>query len=117
MFFVLSIFTISAYSLEVTKTEWTKSMSTALPTYFCQPNQYFRQCFNVSAEVCEETALSATRVCIRNNFDKIPEIIIQPKDGRQWGNVIGTCAGKAYGTVLIKQFKNTEKCKNVNNWK
>ena len=110
------ILPISAQALEVSKSEWIKGMSTVLPTAFCNSNQYFRQCFSVTAEECEETAASATRICLSKNDENIPDILVQPKDGTLWGTVIGKCAGEAYEITLIKKRLNNEKCNDISNW-
>lgn len=107
---------LSSNAVEVSKTDWYNSMSTALPTAFCNSNQYFRQCFSVSAQECEETAASATRVCLNKNDNDIPSILVQPKDGTHWGTVIGRCTGEAYEITLAKKRINNAKCNNVSNW-
>ncbi len=103
-------------AVEVSKSDWYNAMSTALPTAFCNSGQYFRKCFSVSAQECEETAASATRVCLNKNDNDIPDILVQPKDGTHWGTVIGTCAGEAYEITLTKKRISSEKCNDVSNW-
>lgn len=107
---------LTANAVEVSKSDWYNGMSTALPTAFCNSSQYFRQCFSVSAQECEETAASATRVCLNKNDKNIPSILVQPKDGTHWGTVIGKCAGEAYEITLIKKRINNAKCNNISNW-
>ncbi|MDH5571393.1 MAG: hypothetical protein OEY89_06480 [Gammaproteobacteria bacterium] len=103
----ITILSSPIQAIEVTKNDWVAAMETALPTAFCNSAQYFRQCFNVTAQECEETASSATRICLNKNKNKIPEILQQPKDGTHWGTVIGACAGEAYEIALIiKRIKN-----------
>ena len=91
-------------------------MKTALPAAFCNSSMYFRQCFKVTAEECEETAASATRICLKENDHNIPNALIQPKDGTHWGTVIGTCAGEAYDISLMKRKINSDKCNDASNW-
>jgi hypothetical protein len=114
--FVLLI-TTSANSAEVSKDAWINSMSTALPTAFCQADQYFRHCFDVSQTECEETAMSATRVCLQKYQDKIPGTLTQPKDGTYWGRIIGSCAGEAYEITLRKKRISNQRCNDPNSWK
>ena len=102
---------------EVSKEAWIDSMSTALPTAFCQPDQYFRQCFDVSQTECEETAMSATRVCLQKYKDKIPNTLTQPKDGAYWGRIVGSCAGEAYEMTLLKKRISNKRCNDLNNWR
>ena len=115
-FFCLITLTSSVSSNEVTKDDWVNSMATVLPTVFCNSSQYFRQCFSITEQECEETAASTTRICINKSIDKIPEILKQPKDGTHWGTIIGSCAGKAFEMSLIKKLINSTKCKNPANW-
>ncbi len=117
--FVIFILLISAsaHSAEVSKEVWVDSMSTALPTLFCQANQYFRQCFDVSQVECEDTAMSATRVCLQKYKDQIPNTLVQPKDGTYWGRIVGKCAGEAYEITLRKKRISNQKCNDPNNWK
>jgi hypothetical protein len=101
---------------DVRKDVWINAMSTALPTAFCQSNQYFRQCFEVSQIACEETASSATRICLNKYRAEIPDVLNQPKDGTHWGSIIGKCAGEAYEMALLKKRINSEACNNIANW-
>ena len=103
----------------VLKKEWTDSMSTAVPAAFCQSNQYFRQCFNVTQIECEETAMSTTRICLKKNEDNIPDIFNQPEDCTYWGKIIGACAGESYELVLVLQKKkiSNQKCDNPDYWR
>jgi len=114
--FILLI-SASANSAEVSKEAWLNSMSTILPTAFCQANQYFRQCFDVSQTECEETAMSATRICLQKHKDEIPETLTQPNDGAYWGRIVGRCAGEAYAITLRKKRISDQKCNDPNNWK
>lgn len=115
LFLVLSV-PFSASAVEVSKADWLNAMSTALPTAFCQANGYFRQCFDITGEECEDTAASATRICLKKHNDSIPEILVQPEDGTRWGSLIGRCAGEAFDATLANKRKNTEQCNDVSNW-
>lgn len=101
---------------QISKQDWISAMSTVLPTAFCDANQYFRQCFKVTAQECEETAASATRICLNKNKDKIPAVLNQPQDGTHWGTIIGGCAGEAYEITLIKKRISNTKCNDPANW-
>ena len=101
---------------EVSKEVWMNAMSTALPTAFCQSQQYFRQCFEVTQIECEETASSAVRICLDKYKGKIPDVLNQPKDGNHWGTIIGTCAGEAYAIAFQKRQISTKECNNPANW-
>jgi hypothetical protein len=108
---------VGAGAATVAKQTWIDGMSTAIPTMFCTPNHYFRQCFSVTAAECEETSASAARVCLNKHKDEIPGVLQQPQDGQRLGTVIGQCAGSAYEVTLIKKRSNNPKCSDPNNWK
>jgi len=118
VYFYIFIVALSfpVHAAEVTKNDWLNAMATALPTAFCNPAQYFRQCFTVTAQVCEEVASSVTRVCLNKNEQDIPDKLIQPRDGIHWGTIIGVCAGRAYEASLIKKRIKNEKCDDRNRW-
>jgi len=107
----------SSYAAEVKKADWVEGMKTVVPTMFCAPAMYFRQCFSVSATECEETSASATRVCLDKHKSEIPEILVQPKDGSRLGMIIGQCAGTAYEISLKKKRISNAKCNDPNNWR
>lgn len=108
---------LGAGAAEVAKAVWMDSMSTALPTMFCGQSMYFRQCFNVTAPECEATAASATRVCLAKSQAQIPDVLVQPKDGTQWGTVVGQCAGEAYEITLVKKRISNARCNDPANWR
>ena len=100
----------------ITKSAWIEGMSTNLPAIFCQPNQYFRQCYRVSAQKCEEVAASTTRICLNKFSSQMPAIFNQRQQTENWGGTIGKCAGEAYATVLRKEFIDTAKCNDPQVW-
>jgi hypothetical protein len=116
IFIFISTFPFSVQAVEVSKADWLNAMTSALPTAFCSPKQYFRQCFTVTAQECEETAASATRICLNKSKEQIPNILVQPKDGTHWGTVVGGCAGEAYELALVTKRIESEKCSNPANW-
>jgi hypothetical protein len=107
----------TANGVEVPKETWVDAMSTALPAYFCKPDQYFRQCFTVTQVVCEDTAMSTTRICLKKYNDDFPDIFTQPKDGSEWGGKVGACAGEAYEITLKENRIDSKKCNDVENWR
>lgn len=115
---ILFLVSISTFvtAQEITKKQWVAGMKTALPAHFCQQAQYFRQCFEVTVEECEEVAASSTRICLRELNQQIPEVLVQPKDGTHWGGKVGQCAGTTYESVLKKKRISNSKCNNVSNW-
>jgi hypothetical protein len=113
---LISTFSLAAQGTEVSKAVWMKAMSTALPEAACKSDQYFRQCFDVTAKECEDTLASATRVCLDKYKDQIPDPLVQPRDGGRWGAAVGGCAGEAYEHTLMKKRVNSEKCNNPKYW-
>lgn len=106
-----------AYADQISKEAWIKYMSTALPTAFCQSNQYFRQCFNVTQAECVDTAFSATRSCLEQYKDEIPDILNQSGDGSHWGRIIRSCASESYELALHDKLIQNEKCSNPDYWR
>jgi hypothetical protein len=70
---------------------------------FFNTSQYFRQCFNVTATKCEETAASTTRIFLTQLDSQISELLHQPKDGTYCGSKVCAGAGSAYECALIKK--------------
>ncbi len=91
-------------------------MSTALPAKFCNPGNYYRQCFDVTMQECKKTAIAVATTCLKNNKKDIPNTLKQPKDGTLWGSVIGVCASRAYEASFMQERIRNEKCDNPNNW-
>ena len=107
---------LSANATEVNKSYWFNAMSTALPTAFCNSSQYFRHCFSVSAQDCEEAVASATRSCLNKNNKDIPDILVQPEDGAHWGAIIGKCIGDTYEITQKQKLINNVRCNDITNW-
>ncbi len=108
--------TATATAAETSKSYWFKGMSTALPTAFCNSNQYFRHCFSVSVQECKESVASATRICLNKNNKDIPDILVQPGDGAHWGAIIGECVGDTYTITQKQQHNSSAKCNDISNW-
>ncbi len=113
--FVL-LFSSFAASQEITKEQWIDRMSIALPTMFCQSGQYFRECFRVSQQQCEEVALSATRICLKDKASQMPASLTSTKDSANWGQIIGECAGTNYELTIIGKRIDSAQCNDITNW-
>ena len=107
---------VSAQESTISKQQWLTYMQEKLPAAFCEGKQYFRQCFRVAESECLRVASNATRVCLGSNQDKIPNVLVQPRDGSHWGGIVGECAGNAYEASLLEKRIDSEKCNDVKNW-
>jgi hypothetical protein len=96
---------------------WMGRMETALPTVFCKPESYFRQCFGLTAEQCEVAAASSVRVCLKKFKPRIPAVLVLPADGARWGTDVGTCAGESFEIAHLKQKKQSTKCNDPTAWR
>ncbi len=114
--FVFFFIPFSVNAVDINKSDWIKNMSAALPAVFCNSRQYFRQCFNISAQECKNTTASVTQVCISKNISHIPHILVQPEDGTYWGTIIGKCVAEAYQVTLAKKRIDNTKCNDQKNW-
>ncbi len=92
-------------------------MFATLPSAFCISGQFFRECFEVSQGECEQSASSAVGTCLQKYKDRIPKVLIQPRDGGHWGKIIDDCAVEAYEKNLQKKRIKNTKCNDPNNWR
>jgi hypothetical protein len=101
----------------VTKEEWVSGMGDILPAYFCKNGWYYRSCFDISAEECHSVVTEATKSCLRQYSPQIPETLEQPKDGKEWGNKIGTCVGTIIEGASREKRISSEQCDDITKWK
>lgn len=116
IFLTVLLMSAQVSAVEIAKSEWMDRMTTGLPAYFCQSDQYFRQCFEVSAEQCEEAMSSATRLCLAKYSDEIPEVLVQPDAGTSWGSVVGRCVGETYDVTNAQKRKMDAVCMDPSHW-
>lgn len=95
---------------------WLDTMSTVLPATFCQPTQYFRACFSVSAKACETAAAAATRVCVKRYRDSIPDPLGQA-EAEHHSRVLGACTGVAYEAIFASRRIPSKRCDDPQNWR
>jgi hypothetical protein len=100
----------------VSSQDWIEGMQDKLPAALCQEKQYFRQCFRITEKECLSVAENATRMCLAGKKNEIPPVLVQPNDGRNWGRIIGECAGDAFETALKNKRIDSDKCNDVKNW-
>lgn len=89
---------------------WMEGMVNTLPNFFCQDDQYFMQCFEVSLDECREVTSRQTRRCVGELGDQIPTVLNMPDDGRKWGTEVGRCAGIGYDLELVERKSTTPAC-------
>lgn len=112
----LASLSLPAFSAEVPRDEWANAVRSALPTKFCQPKHYYRQCFRVTAQECKGVAASATRTCLTKIKNDIPAIFTQPRDGTVWNSVLITCVTRAYESAFMQKHIDSKICNDPNNW-
>ncbi|OGQ04190.1 MAG: hypothetical protein A2W61_08080 [Deltaproteobacteria bacterium RIFCSPLOWO2_01_44_7] len=100
----------------LSKKEWGDAMKSGLPVLLCKRDEYFRDCFKISQEECEDIIASATRVCFKQIETQIPSKIVQPRDGEKWGRKIGECVGVSAETTLTDDKISNKKCNDPNAW-
>jgi len=91
-------------------------METMLPNYSCQVGQYFRECFDVTEQKCQNVMAESTKLCLDKTAGQIPELHNQPRDGTFWGSRVGACAGRDYEVKLQGSRISNARCNNPANW-
>ena len=108
---MLACLSASATSqVQVESEAWMAGMEESLPAYFCQSDQYFMQCFNVTQDECTSVTKQETRRCLDELAEQIPAVLEMPHEGRKWGTDVGRCAGSAYDRVMAEQRRNEPRC-------
>lgn len=95
---------------QVTAEAWTVGMMETLPDFFCQDDQYFMQCFEVTQSECQTVARQEAQRCLAEFADQLPARLTMPNDGREWGTEVGRCAGIGYDLQLAKRKLAAPRC-------
>lgn len=111
-----SLFSSQALAQQVDSKTWMANMTEVMPGLFCNANNYFRQCFEVSEAECLQVATEMTRHCLDQMAGQIPAMLKLPEEGRQWGSQVGSCAGVAYERQLMANRINSARCNDPGNW-
>ena len=77
------------------KSDWLKAVGKKLPTVLCKMEPFNKE----GTKMCLIYTKSFTRACIFYNYENIPDMLNQPKDGTKWGSILGTCVGKLYDSL------------------
>ena len=94
---------------DLTQEQWIAFMVRGFPSAFCGPDQFYRNCFEVSAEECTETVTSAAEDCLDEVADELPETFTF-EQGRKWGPVIEKCIDAAYVQTYSDLKIDSEEC-------
>ena len=101
----------------VDREKWVTGIRNFVPAALCQDKGFFTSCFKVSADECHILVTDATESCLRQYKNQIPEQLVQPKDGTEWGTKVGECVGTIIeGTQAAKRI-HSDKCDNCNAWR
>lgn len=103
-------------SIIIDKKTWLTEISITMSSQFCKKNSYFRSCFNISDIQCKSEATNAVQSCISGLTSLIPEQLLQPVEGTDWGQKIGSCAGKVFYSTNINNKIQDDKCNDINSW-
>jgi hypothetical protein len=116
IFFTCALYSVNALSEEMTRTRWMDLFSTAMPTWACSEGRYFRECFTVTAEQCEKTASSATRICLEKEKGNLPDIFRTKEESANWGRTVGECTGTTKELALMSKRISNAKCNDPKQW-
>ena len=111
LFGLLLSFSISS-AADLTQDQWINFMTKNMPALFCKPDQYYRDCYEVTKEECEDTAAFAVQACITNHMQELPDIFSY-EESRRWGGIIEKCVDEEYSRTFSNQKKDTEECKEI----
>lgn len=101
----------------VTRPYWKTYMLKALPPELCKDKSYFRECFTITAEICNTEATKATSTCIKEQEKGYPDPFNQPDDGRKYGRKLGECTGLKFEMALAGKRNTANKdCNDPTKW-
>ena len=113
LFLCILIFSFgSGQAADLTQERWINFMTKNMPSLFCKPDQYYRDCYEVTKEECEDTASFAVEACIANYIQDLPDIFSY-EESRKWGAVIEKCVDEEYERTYSNQKKDTQECKEI----
>lgn len=98
---------------QISRKSWISEMRKKAPQELCKDGTYFRVCFKVTRQECEAAIEAATATCLEKYRSQIPRTLMQPQDGRKWGQKVGACAGSAYDKKMVAKQQLTAKCRAV----
>jgi hypothetical protein len=96
-------------------TKWMEGMKSVLPSLFCKQGSYFRECFRISEQECEDEAIRVTRVCVDSKRADLLKNF-KAEEGKMWGEKVGECAGSSFEISLEKKKIESPKCNDASQW-
>jgi hypothetical protein len=99
--------------------EWMDRMQSMIPSLFCKDKSYFRECFAVSQQECEQETIRVTRICLKSKEDELKTAFKNSATrevAEKWGGLIGECVGTAYEFSFKDKRSNNSKCSDANIW-
>ena len=113
MIIMIIVFPLSlAKTADLTQEQWINFMINSLPAVFCNPSQYYRECFEVIQDECKDTVTFAVINCIVNNVIEIPATF-DLKESRKWGSIIEKCVDQEYVDNHANQRIDNEYCNSI----
>lgn len=111
-FFVLILSFSVSHAADMAQDQWTSFMTKNMPTVFCKSDQYYRDCYEVTKEECENTAAFAVEACIANHIQELPDTFSY-EESRKWGAIIEKCVDEEYSRTFSNQKMDTPECKEI----
>ena len=109
VFLALGLLSTSAFALEQSRNDFSTFTTRYLSQSMCQEDNYFRQCYLVTEEICLEAAKQAVHDCIDIQADKMGKVI-KADDVQYWQQITGRCAGGIYDKKMHGYFKDEASC-------
>lgn len=94
---------------DMTRDEWTADRMKNLPAVCCQEGRYYRDCFEVGPEACENAVMTAVASCIDTKSEELPENFGADLS-RKWDDILEKCVNEEYSEMYIHQKKETPEC-------
>jgi hypothetical protein len=83
----------------------------------CADGSYFRECLSLSAAQCEQAAVSAAKVCLADQADRLPSTFTSKQQSQEAGALIGRCLGRSMDANFSMAKVTNAKCRDPNAWK
>jgi hypothetical protein len=110
---VLAFSGVAACKKSTSAAEWRAYVEPKLVAAFCEPQQFFRRCFDITEGDCLAVASQSIRRCF--DITTIPDPIDQ-KQGGETGRKVGECAGNEFETVLARTRRHDRNCDDPSAW-